>query len=227
MFDHPLPIMDGGPEVKRSVEYTPRLYPYVLRFTPEAQDDPTSHLYGFNEILLEFLEANQIDIYVLVQETKPKLHYHCYVEHAFEHEKFKKLVREFIYSFYPNRTRGFGTKQYSCLMSDNPLNAIIYNLKQVGRQEWSGFTTEFIDQCRKMSFDKKETDFEAELAILAQKFLDDINITPHQFGADVAILYSKFDKRVHWKDIQGYVNSKLIKRDPSIAYQLSLKNLSF
>lgn len=226
-YDQSLPLMMGDKEVKRSIEYSPRFNAFVLRFTPEAQDDPTSQLYGFEEILREFLQENQIDIYVLVQETIPKIHYHCYLEVDLQHDKLKKLVQTFVYGFYPTRVRGFGTKQYSCLISEKPLNAIIYNLKQIGRQEWSGFTEEFIDQCRKMAFIKKETDFEKDLEILTEVFLNDLTVSPTKFGADVAILYSKYEKRVHWKDIQGYVNSKLIKREPEQAIILASKYLSF
>lgn len=227
LSDHPLPLMDGGQEVKRSVSYIPRANPYVLRFTPVAQDDPTSYLFGFDEILSEFLTENQLDIYLLVCETTPKIHYHCYVESKLQHADFKKLVQIFLYSYYHTRIRGFGTKQYSCLISEKPLNALIYNLKQVGRQEWSGFTDEFITQCRAMAFVKKETDFEKDLAVLTDSFLADKLISPTQFGSDIAILYSRFDKRVHWRDIQGYVNSKLIKRDPTHAYDMASRNLSF
>lgn len=225
--EHPLPLMDGGVEIRRSVNYTPRFFPYVLRFTPEAQDDPTVQLFGFDEILNEFLFENQIDIYVLVCESHPKIHYHLYLESELKHEDLKKLVRKFLYSYYVNRTRGFGTKQYSALISEKPLNAIIYNLKQIGRQEFSGFTPEFIDECRKLAFVKKETDFEKDLIILTQNFLNDKLVSPVQFGSDIAILYSKYDKRVHWRDIQGYVNSKLIKRDISQSYILASKYLTF
>jgi len=227
LSDQPLPLMVGGPEVKRSVEYSPRFHPYVLRFTPESQDDPSSYLFGFDEILSELINENSFDIYLLVNETSPKIHYHLYLESKLTHSELKKVVQTFLYSYYHTRTRGFGTKQYSCLISEKPLNAIIYNLKQIGRQEWSGFTDEFIDQCRKMAFCKKETDFEKDLVILTQSFLDDSFISPVQFGSDIAKLYSQYDKRVHWKDIQGYVNSKLIKRDPSQAYILASKYLSF
>jgi len=225
--DHPLPLMDGGQEVRRSIDYIPRHFPYVLRFTPVSQDEDTRYLFGFDEIIEEFLNANDIDIFLLVQETTPKIHYHLYLESRLQHDDLKKLTQTFLYNYYITRSRGFGTKQYSCLISHTPLNAIIYNLKQVGRQEYSGFSEEFIEQCRKMAFTKKSDDFEAELINLAKKFHDDKDITPTQFGADIALIYSSYDKRVHWKDIQGYVNSKIIKRDPAQAYLLASKNLSF
>lgn len=225
--DLPLPLMVGGKEVRRSISYTPRHHAYVLRFTPEAQDDPDSQLYGFEEIQREVLEANMFDIYLLVKETTPKIHYHLYLECEYKHDELKKIIREFVYSYYHTRTRGFGTKYYSCLISENPLNAIIYNLKQVGRQEWSGFTSEFIDECRKMAFTTKENDFEKDIMTLTKAFLDNLSINPVDFGANLAKIYSQYDKRVHWKDIQGYVTSKLIKREPDQALTLASKYLSF
>lgn len=227
MSDLPLPLMVGGQEVKRSLSYTPRQHAYVLRFTAEAQDDPDSQLYGFEEILLELLQPNMFDIYLLVKETSPKVHYHLYLECDLLHEALKKIVQGFVYSFYPTRTRGFGTKFYSCIISKNPLNAIIYNLKQVGRQEWSGFTDEFIDECRKQAFTTKENDFELEISKLTDIFVKDLSKCPIIFGGQLAEIYSKYDKRVHWRDIQGYVTSKIIKREPSQALLLASKYLSF
>lgn len=228
--DSPLPLMDGGQEVGRSHSYTPRHFPYDIRFTPYSQDDKErkgSTLYGFEEILDDFIHKNSIDIYVITCERKPYIHYHIYIESPLKITEVKKLVQAFIYPYYPNRVRGFGTAQLYCMPSEEPLQCITYSLKQKGRLEWSGFTQEFIDECLKHCFEKKDTDFEKELSDLTELFLSDNTINPVDFGARIALLYSKFDKRVHWKDIQGYVNSKLIKREPSQSYIMAAKYLTF
>jgi len=230
-FNHlPSPLMEGGQEVKRSHSYTPRYYPYDIRFTPYQQDDKEKihgAIYTMNDILTDFIYYNRFDIYVISCERKPYEHYHIYIESELKLPEIKKLVQAFIYPYYPNRTRGFGTAQLYCMPAENPLQCITYSLKQKGPLEWSGFTQEFIDECLKHCFEKKDTDFEKELADLTQTFLSDTKINPTDFGAQVALLYSKFDKRVHWKDIQGYVTSKLIKREPSQAYSMASKYLSF
>lgn len=230
-FDHlPLPLMEGGQEVKRSHSYTPRLTPYDIRFTPYSQDDKDKKygpIYTITEVMQDFIRLNDIDIYVVTIERKPYDHYHIYIEVDLKLAEVKKLVQAFIYPYYPNRVRGFGTAQLYCMPSENPLECITYSLKQKGHLEWSGFTQEFIDECLKHCFEKKDTDFEKELGDLTGLFLSDATINPVDFGAQVALLYSKFDKRVHWKDIQGYVTSKLIKRDPSQAYSMASKYLLF
>lgn len=230
-YDHPLPLMVGDQEVRRSHDYTPRQNPYDIRFTPYAQGDteklPDFPLYNFTEIMEDFIHGNNLDIYIVTCERKPYLHFHIYIETDQKLDKVKKMVQAFIYPYYPNRVRGFGTAQLYCQIAENPLQCITYSLKQKGRLEWSGFTQEFIDECLKHTFEKKDTDFEKELRDLTELFLSDDLISPTTFGSQVALLYSKFDKRVHWKDIQGYVNSKLIKRDPDQAFLMASKFLSF
>lgn len=222
------PLMMGDQSGQRSLDYTPHYYPYVLRFTPFAQDDEQClvPIYYMENIVNEFLNHNDIELYIITQETTPKIHYHIYLESKLKHDELKKLTQTFLYSYYPVRTRGFGTKQYSCLISENPLNAIIYALKQRGKYVSSGFTEEFIDECRKQSFEKPSSDFEAELRELSDKFLNSTQ-DPYLYGAAIATVYSNYDKRVHWRDIQGYVNSKIIKRDPSQAIVMSRANLNF
>lgn len=213
--------MDGGPEVG-GLSYEPEGYAYVLRFTPIGYED--EQLYDIEAVRDEFL--NQFDTYLITEELKPKIHFHIYLETSLKHEALKQKCRDFIYPYYPVRNRGFGTKQYSCLEAENPLNAIIYALKQRGTTYWSGFTEEFIQKCQAASFEKKPTDFEDDLKVLTDEFLT-TDEDPYTFSSKVAILYSQYDKRVHMKDIQGYVNSKLIKRDPKEALRLVKKNLTF
>jgi len=223
MFSTPLPLMEGGQEV-RGLTYAPRHYAYVIRLTPA--DDEGNILYHIQDVVKEYLEENFF-IYIITEELKPHQHYHIYVESDLKHDEVKQLQRNFIYSYYPVRPRGFGTKQHSCLISENPLNAIIYTLKQRGQIFYSGFTEEFIDACRKQSFEKKENDFEAELRVMTEEFLKNKNIEPMGFTADIAILYSRYDKNVCWKNINNYVNSKMIKRDPSMALSMALKHCSY
>jgi len=228
-YDHPLPLMDGGQEVKRSHSYSPKYHPYDIRFTPYAQDDKEKKfpLYSLQEIMTDFIEKNEFSVYVVTCERKPHDHFHLYIETKRKLADVKKLVHAFIYPYYPNRTRGFGTAQLYCTEAENPLQCITYSLKQKGQVEWSGFTQEFIDECLKHCFEKKDTDFEKELCDLTDLFLSDDTINPVDFGGRIALLYSKYNKRVHWKDIQGYVTSKLIKRDPSQAHIMASKYLTF
>lgn len=222
------PMMMGDQEIKRSLSYNPRANPYCIRFTPVSQDGSEDQVFSYDEVLDEFLDNSDIPItvYLITEEQKPKVHFHIYLESSLNLEDMKAAIREFIYKYYPERKRGFGTKQYNCLVAENPLNAIIYALKQRGRYAVSGFTEEFIDECRKLSFVKTPTDFDEELSAITTSFLDS-NKDPYVFAEELVILYATYDKRVHFKDIQGYVNSKLIKRDPSIASYLVRKNLTF
>lgn len=102
------------------------------------------------------------------------------------------------------------------------MNAIIYCTKQRGAYEESGFVEGFIDKCREVSFELPESMFDSELQLLCDKFLTSTQ-DPYDFSADLCILYSKHNKRVHFRDIQGLVNSKIIKRDPSKALQMVKK----
>jgi len=222
----PSPMMVGGGEV-RGLSYTPSkdMYPYVIRFTPVG-DTPDVQVYSFEQILDEFL--HQFETWTVSQEKSSKgiIHFHIYLESRESLEEVKKLVRLFIYPYYPDRKRGFGTKQYNCQLSDNPLKGIMYALKQRGEYYFSGFTQEFIDACIKSSFEKEASDFEKEVAELSQEFLNS-NMDPYLYAEKLCIIYSQFDKRIHFKDIQGIINSKIIKRDPSQASYLVKKNLVF
>lgn len=220
----PSPMMVGGGEVG-GLSYTPCFYPYVLRFTP--LDPAGNQLYDLQTVLDEFLTGT-FDIYVLAVESskKDKLHFHIYLESPDALDVVKQKVRDFIYPYYPVRKRGFGTREYNCQEAEFPLKAIMYALKQRGEYHYLGFSQEFIDSCIKSSFDIEPSDFEKEIAELSQEFLDS-SMDPYKYAEGLCILYSKYDKRVHFKDIQGIVNSKIIKRDPSQASYLVSKYLSF
>jgi len=222
----PSPMMVGGPEVGGLSYDVPKgYYPYVIRFTPVG-DTPDIQLYGFEQILEEFLE--QFDTWSISVENSKKgvVHYHMYLESKLDLEGVKKLVRGFIYPYYPDRKRGFGTKNFNCQLSKEPLKGIMYSLKQRGEYHYSGFTQEFIDACIKSSFEKEESDMEKEVAELTFEFLNS-TMDPYVYAERLCLIYSQYDKRIHFKDIQGLVNSKIIKRDPSLASSMVRKNLTF
>lgn len=226
-FDRsPSPMMVGDREVG-GLSYIPDkgMHPYVVRFTPVGDTDDIQ-LYSMESILEDFLP--QFDSWVVASEVSSKgvPHFHIYLESTLDIEYVKKIIRDFIYPYYPNRKRGFGTKQYNCQYSDNPLKAIMYALKHRGEYHFSGFVQEFIDSCIKSSFEKVVSDFEKEISELSQEFLDS-TMDPYVYAERLCILYAKHDKRVHFKDIQGIVNSKIIKRDPSRAFSMVKKNLVF
>lgn len=218
----PSPMMVRDEEV-RGLSYKPQFNPYILRFTP--LDDEGNQLYSIESIIEDFLKDN-FEIWIVSCETRPKIHFHIYLETQKLLTDLKEDVRIFIYSYYPVRTRGFGTKQYSCLESKDPLNSIIYLLKQRGEYHFSGFIEEFINSCILSSFEKSPNEFEREINDLSQEFMD-TNMSPYTYAEQLIILYARYDKRVHFRDIQGIVNSKIVKRDVSKAYDMVLKNLVF
>lgn len=221
----PSPMMEGDQEVG-GLTYEPRKHPYVLRFTPFSQGEDPYIVYEMKEILEEFIQANDFDIYVLCEEIKPKLHYHLYLETDLLHKQLKKKVQEFVYPYYPNRARGFGTAQYSCLESLRPLQGIIYNFKQAGENHWSGFNEEFVNQCRLLSFEKKKNDFAIEIEEASVSFLASTE-DPYSFAERLSIIYSIHDKPLNFVSLQSFVNSKIIKRDPKMARSMINKNLCF
>jgi len=214
-------MMVGDKEGQLS--YTPLEAPYVLRFYPFSQDDKYQ-VYEMSTVIDEFL-ADNFETWIITEETRPKLHYHIYLESPLLLDPLKKKVREFIYPYYPDRKRGFGTKQYSCLVSDNPLNAIMYTLKQRGEYHFSGFDQEFVDKCIASSFELPDNLFDEELAEFVEQFMT--NGDPYKLAENMCILLSKYNKRIHFKDIQGFVNSKIIKRDNTQASFMCRKLLSF
>lgn len=220
----PSPMMVGGGEVG-GLSYTPDrdLIPYVLRFTPIGDRD--EQVYDMQAVIDELLIPH-FDIWVISQELKPKLHFHVYLETFDNPKDLRKKLRDFIYPYYPVRARGFGTKQYSCILSENPLNAIIYLLKQRGEYHFNGFSQEFINSCLQSSFEKEASEFEKEVADLSLEFLNS-QMDPYIYAERLCIIYSSYDKRVHFKDIQGIVNSKIIKRDPSSALSMVKRNMTF
>lgn len=227
----PSPMRVGGEVGQSSQEIKGLTYkvkkgysPYIIRFYPFSQDD-TQQLYDMDSVVFDFL-SDQYPRWFISEETKPKLHFHIYIESKMTLTQIKEKIKQFIYPYYPERKRGFGNKQYNCQSSESPLKAIIYATKQRGAYEYSGFQEDFIEQCKSQSFEKTESEFEKEMNVLTDDFLNS-NQCPYEFSEKLCILYSHFDKRIHFRDIQGYVNSKIIKRNPKEASALVRKNLHF
>lgn len=221
----PPPTEVSGQEVT-GLSYKPLQNAYVLRFTPI--DNDTNQLYEYDTVIEEFL-INKFDTWIITEESSKlqKIHYHMYLESDDTLDELKQKVRDFIYPYYPNRTRGFGSKQYNCQISENPLNAIIYSLKQKGKYQYSGFEQEFIDKCIQQSFEVKKKEYDMELHQLSDDFHKFKIKCPYDFAAQITQLNAIHDKNVNYSTIQSYVNSKIIKRDPKMAQSMANKNLSF
>lgn len=222
----PSPMMVGGREVG-GLSYSPDKgqKPYVIRFTP--LDTENNQIYDIQTVLTDFLQ-DKFEVWMISEETskKDKIHYHIYLESEKEINLIKDDIREFIYPYYPVRKRGFGTREYNCQYSEDPLKAIMYLLKQRGEYHYSGFSQEFVDSCMKSSFEVEPSEYDKELADLTQEFLKS-KMDPYDFAEKICIIYAKYDKRIHFKDIQGIVNSKIIRRDNSKARDMVRKNLIF
>lgn len=221
---YPLPIMVGGKEVTGGLNYTPVFNPYVIRLTPV--DNAGIKQYDYDTVIDEFLSKFETWVISCEYSSSDVEHYHIYVEDPCDHATMKQNVRDFIYPFFPNRTRGFGGKQSNCQISEKPLEAIMYALKHRGKHHWSGFNEEFINKCIASSFVIPESKIDVEIAKLSEVFLK-TKMDPYEFSEKLCVLYAEHDKRIHFKDIQGYVNSKIIKRDPTMAHSMVRKNLQF
>lgn len=220
----------GGPEVvdprPQGLSYTPDNYPYVIRFTPYSQDEVPVELYDKETIVDEFLIPN-FDIWIISQELVPKKHYHIYIDTHLNLNEVKTKVRDFIYPYYPDRKRGFGTAQFNVQLSTNPLQACIYPFKQHGWYEFSGFEENFIGKCINLAFEKKTNDVEKAIAALAADFHNFKIQDPYEFATQLSQVYAENDRNLNYKTLQNYINSKIIKRDPSKASYLAKKNLVF
>lgn len=221
----PSPMMVGGPQVG-GLSYRASYNPYVIRFTPATLEDKGQQAYEYSDVKTWL--AENFDTYILTEEKSPHLHFHMFVDTKMDSDKLKKKIRDFIYPYYPNRPRGFGGSQYNCKEALDPLNAIIYALKQKGRYDWSGFESEeFIAHCQRLSFEKKSNDVQVELAELEEKFIKSEIKDPYEFATQITLVYAKHDKNINYSTLQNYINSKMIKRDPEIALSLAKKNLRF
>jgi len=202
--------------------YLPASNPYVIRFKPLSQDG-TEQVYDYETVIDEFL--SQFDVWAIGEELYPQLHYHMYIETSLLLPEVKKLVQDFIYPYYPVRTRGFGS-QSNTQISTSPIDALRYLFKQKGRSDYSGFRKSFIKHCRDTSFIKPDDAFNDQLETLYAEFVKQ-GSSPYLYASKIAILHSQFDRLVNWSKIQSYVNSKIIKNDPSQSLIQANKNLRF
>lgn len=196
----------------------PYYYAFVIRLKPFYKND--NQRFGMEQIIEEFLEPISTT-WLLSEELVPKLHYHIYIEASkIDLNGMKELVRKFMYPYFPDRTRGFGSEMNTQYSSDRE-KAISYPLKYNGRITYSGFTEEFIAYRKTQAFVKTETQLENELSQLYDEFVSK-NMDPYIYHTKIAIIYADAGRNVNHKTIQNYVNSKLIKRNPKEDYVLSL-----
>lgn len=207
MDEHPLPY-------NIEVECSRGLYAYVVRLTPLEQYSADS--------IIEYLE--QFDKWVYGHEfSKDNVeHFHLVVYTGLDIHKMRETVKEFIYPFFPNRTRGFGNKQYNLQYAENPRKAISYALKDCGDFNFSGFTEECIECLRDESFSK--TTFEEDVLQLNKDYQDQL-LTDQEYLIGYYKIYAKFGRSLNVNTINGYLLSARVLRDPQYATILANNNL--
>lgn len=213
--------------VGQVMTYQPKTgrYAYVIRFKPFSQDGKIQ-LYDAQTVENDFLIKNKFSVWAIGEELSPKVHYHMYIESKKEIEEIKKLVREFVYPYYPNRTRGFGSQTNTQLCED-PLNALRYLQKQKGYINYSGLTDELMQYCKDTSFQKSESDLQQVLSELYKRF-ENYEFNEYVYGSLIAKAYVQNGREsVNWNQIQNYINSKIILRKEDDALVQAKKFLRF
>jgi len=141
---------------------------------------------------------------------------------SYDIDKFRSLLKEFIYFHFPTRERGFGNKQYNLQYSEKPREAISYCLKDKGDSNYSGFTEECIEQLKNESFEK--SNFDDDVKALNTSYLDG-ETDDLMYLTKYYKIYAKFGRSINPSTINGYLLSIKITRDPDYAIVFANKNL--
>lgn len=200
----PLPYTD-------EIEVVPGRFCYCLRLTPKGQ-------YSI-ESVQDFVQENNAIfkkwIYGMeYPDDQQKLHYHFVIYSKLEEKSFRKIVKDFIDPFFPNKKRGYGNAQYNLQIAENPRKAISYALKDLGASEYSGFTEECIEHLRGESFQKESFD---SLVINLNKKFQDEDMSDHCYMASYFTIYATFNRSINPSTIYGYLLSAKVNKDKNYA----------
>lgn len=197
---------DGDQSVSTSELNT---YVYVIRLTPMEK-------YSIDD-LKQFLSGMDNKAWLLAVESSPKLHYHCVIENDRDIDEIKKLLRNFLFTYWPVRPRGWGNAQYNCQVCEDKDRGISYALKDREEYYYDGYEQEYLDRCLSESFPKNSpSTFKVEYRELCDKFQgSDMEID--EFMVHFITLKAKYGQQVRVHDAYAYALSNSISRDGSVA----------
>lgn len=185
---------------------------YVIRLT-------TFERYSFEEAM-EILENDLIVSWVMSRELKPQEHFHVVVKakSGTAKDKIKVIFKDFVYSFWPERARGFGNAQYNFQVCLDESKAISYAIKEKEKYEYSGYTEEFIKERLDESFLKTQN-YKAEYTSLCKEFM--IEMDDITFKQKLILLRSKYGLKINLMDINAYLLSNKVSKNPEYALFLA------
>lgn len=185
---------------------------YVVRLTPFDR-------YSFEEAQ-EILENELIEKWVISKEILPHIHFHIVVKAVPRtHQKLvKQIFKDFVYSFWPERKRGFGNAQYNFQVCEDEAKAISYALKEKKESNFSGYTEEYIQQRTDESFLKQDS-YKVEYTALCKEYL--VKMDDVTFKQRMILLRAKYGLKVSMNDINGYLLSNKVLKDPDYALFLA------
>lgn len=201
-------------EFSQEINLRPYEYCYLLRFTPLGR-------YEYNTVVDEFLSKNFSDNRWIISEEKPdtdQQHFHIVLFSFDDINAIKQHVRNFIYPFFPDRSRGFGNKQMNTQLAENISKGISYCLKDMHQQTFNDFSEECIEYFKSKSYTKSSCD--SELEKLRSDFLSDV-INDKQYCSNYMIIYSKFGRNVNPDTSYYSLLSLKVVKDPDYANSLT------
>nr|QKN88906.1 MAG: replication-associated protein [Cressdnaviricota sp.] len=191
-------------------------YNYVIRLTPQGK-------YEVQDVERWLRSQTRFSSWVLATETLPRKHYHLVVSVSnFDEDAFdiKPLVREFLFTYWPIRERGWGNAQYNCQLTQDLTQAITYAVKEK-TFIYEGYAPEFIEECSKNSFTKNSTKtFTIEFNELKTQFLTE-DMEPKTFMVKFIQLKAKYSQMVNVSHAYQYMLSLQVQKDPQYALEIA------
>lgn len=205
-----LPTQDGQRDDGQNYEEDNDCY--IVRLT-------TFERYSFEEAM-EILENELIISWVMSKELKPQEHFHIVVKakNGTSKDKIKNIFKDFVYSFWPERARGFGNAQYNFQVCLDERKAISYAIKEKEKFEYSGYSEEFIKERLDESYLKLQN-YKAEYTSLCKEFMTGMDDTT--FKQKLIILRAKYGLKISLSDINAYLLSNKVSRNPEYALFLA------
>lgn len=210
----PLPNIEVGTELCKSEEGVPLGGTViVMRITPPNPQTDT-----LEEACLQFLQDPVCEKWIMVREYAPKtkkLHYHFVVQISITDEQFRTELK----NFFPELNSGH---LYNLQISEDPLQALVYVLKDKGKYWSSGISAEWIDKCQKASYKKYSKEaFAKELDKLDTKFLcnlDKVNNIQKYFKVqedyltELSMLKASYNQNQNWNWSFAHSETMMIRR---------------